>query len=181
MFDFLFFFFFQAEDGIRDKLVTGVQTSALPISADREIDPDVVAMLGTSVALEVSDIPFNGPLAGVRIGRIGGQWVINPTQSQLPDSDVDIFLSGSRDAIVMVEGGARMVPDDEILEALFLGHEAIQPLLQIQEEIRREIGKPKRQVPLAVLDPAVVRRVQELASAKLNQAIEIPEKLDRYK
>jgi polyribonucleotide nucleotidyltransferase len=157
------------------------QVIATVLSADRENDPDVVAMLGASVALQVSDIPFNGPLAGVRIGRIKGQWVINPTQSQLLESDTDIFLSGSRDAIVMVEGGARMVPEDEILEALFIGHEAIQPLLQIQEEIRREVGKPKRQVPLAELDPAVVRRVEQLAQSKLQQAIEIPEKLERYK
>ena len=157
------------------------QVIATVLSADRENDPDVVAMLGTSVALHVSDLPFNGPLAGLRIGRISGQWIINPTQSQVRDSDMDIFLSGSRDAIVMVEGGARMVPEDEILEALFTGHEAIQPLLQIQEEIRREIGKPKRQVPLAELDSVVVNRVEELALAKLKQAIEIPEKLERYK
>ena len=157
------------------------QVIATVLSADRENDPDVVAMLGTSVALHVSDIPFNGPLAGVRVGRIHGQWIINPTQSQLRDSDTDIFLSGSRDAIVMVEGGARVVPEDEILEALFTGHEAIQPLLQIQEEIRQEIGKPKRQVPLAELDLAVAKRVEELALVKLKQAIEIPEKLERYK
>ena len=157
------------------------QVIATVLSADRENDPDVVAMLGASVALQVSDIPFNGPLAGVRIGRIDGRWVINPTQSQLPESDMDIFLSGSRDAIVMVEGGAKMVPEDEILEALFTGHQAIQPLLQIQEDIRREIGKPKRQVPLAELDPAIVRQVEQLALSKLQQAIEIPEKLERYK
>jgi polyribonucleotide nucleotidyltransferase len=157
------------------------QVIATVLSADRENDPDVVAMLGTSVALHVSDIPFNGPLAGVRVGRIEGQWVINPTQSQLMESDIDIFLSGSRDAIVMVEGGAQMVPEDEILEALFAGHEAIQPLLQIQEEIRREIGKTKREVPLAELHHGVVRRVEELALAKLKLALEIPEKLERYK
>jgi polyribonucleotide nucleotidyltransferase len=157
------------------------QVIATVLSADRENDPDVVAMLGASVALQVSDIPFNGPLAGVRIGRIDGRWVINPTQSQLLESDMEIFLSGSRDAIVMVEGGAKMVPEDEILEALFTGHEAIQPLLQIQEEIRREIGKTKRQVPLAELDPAIVRQVEQLALSKLQQAIEIPEKLERYK
>ncbi len=157
------------------------QVIATVLSADRENDPDVVAMLGASVALHVSDIPFNGPLAGVRMGRIDGQWVINPTQSQLPESDMDIFLSGSRDAIVMVEGGAKMVPEDEILEALFTGHQAIQPLLQIQEEIRRELGKPKRHVPLVALDPKVVQRVEQLALAKLQQAIEIPEKLERYK
>ena len=157
------------------------QIIATVLSADRENDPDVVAMLGTSIALHVSDIPFNGPLAGVRIGRIHGQWVMNPTQSQLRDSDTDIFLSGSRDAIVMVEGGARMVPEDEILEALFAGHEAIQPLLELQEEIRREVGKAKRQVPLAELNPAVVNRVEELALTKLKQAIEIPEKQERYR
>src|SRR5438876_10797948 len=157
------------------------QVIATVLSADRDNDPDVVAMLGTSIALHVSDIPFNGPLAGVRIGRIDGQWVISPAQSQLRDRDTDIFLCGSRDAIVMVEGGARMVPEDEILEALFTGHEAIQPLLQIQEEIRREIGKPKRHVPLAELNSGVVKRVEELALAKLKQAIEIPEKLERYK
>jgi polyribonucleotide nucleotidyltransferase len=157
------------------------QVIATVLSADRENDPDVIAMLGTSVALHVSDIPFNGPLAGVRIGRIDGRWVMNPTQSQLEQSDVDIFLSGSRDAIVMVEGGAQVVPEEEILEALFAGHEAIQPLLQIQEEIRREIGKPKRHVPLAQLDHAVARRVEDLALTRLRQALEVPEKLERYK
>jgi len=157
------------------------QVIATVLSADRENDPDVVAMLGASAALHVSDIPFNGPLAGVRVGRNHGQWVINPTQSQLDESDMDIFLSGSKDAIVMVEGGAQMVPEDEILEALFAGHRAIQPLLEIQEQLRREIGKPKREVPLAKLDQAVVRRVEELALAKLKQALEVPEKLERYK
>jgi polyribonucleotide nucleotidyltransferase len=157
------------------------QVIATVLSADRENDPDVVAMLGTSVALHVSDIPFNGPLAGVRIGRIDERWVINPTQSQLLESDTDIFLSGSRDAIVMVEGGAKMVPEDEILEALFTGHEAIQSLLQVQEEIRQAIGKPKRQVPLAELDASIIGRVEQLALSRLQQAIEIPEKLERYK
>ena len=157
------------------------QVIATVLSADRENDPDVVAMLGASAALHVSDIPFNGPLAGVRIGRIDGQWVINPTQSQLQESDTDIFLSGNKDAIVMVEGSATMVPEDEILEALFAGHEAIQPLLEIQEQLRRQLGKVKRQVPLAELDAGIVRRVDELALAKLQQAIEIPEKLERYK
>ncbi len=157
------------------------QIIATVLSADRENDPDVVAMLGTSAALHVSDIPFNGPLAGVRVGRVNGQWIVNPTQSQLSQSDTDIFLSGSRDAIVMVEGGARVVPEDEILEALFTGHQAIQPLLDVQDEIRAEVGKAKRQVPLAELDAAVAHQLEELALAKLKEAIEIPEKLERYK
>src|SRR5262245_39348373 len=151
------------------------QVIATVLSADKENDADVVAMLGTSVALHISDIPFNGPLAGVRIGRIDGQWVMNPTQSQLGDSDTDIFLSGSKDAIVMVEGGARIVPEGEILEALFAGHDAIQQLLQIQEELRREVGKARRLVPLAELNHDIVRRVDTLASAKLKQALEIQE------
>ena len=157
------------------------QVIATVLSADRENDPDVVAMLGTSIALHVSDIPFNGPLVGVRIGRVGGKWVMNPTQTQLDESDLDIFLSGSRDAIVMVEGGAQIVPEDEILEALFAGHEAIQPLLRIQEEIRQAVGKPKREVPLAHIEESISHRIEELALAKLKQALEIPEKLERYK
>ena len=164
-------------DGLRCE----TQVIATVLSADKENDPDVVAMLGTSVALHISDIPFNGPLAGVRIGRIDGKWVMNPTQSQLGDSDVDIFLSGSKDAIVMVEGGAQIVPEAEILEALFAGHDAIQPLLRAQEELRQALGKPKRHVPLAELNHDIVRRVEELASAKLKQALDVPEKLERYK
>src|SRR5690242_21563624 len=89
------------------------QVIATVLSADRENDPDVVAMLGTSVALHVSDIPFNGPLAGVRIGNNDNEWVINQTQTQLQDSDAGIFISGSREAIVMVEGGARILAEDE--------------------------------------------------------------------
>jgi polyribonucleotide nucleotidyltransferase len=164
-------------DGLRCE----TQVIATVLSADRENDPDVIAMLGTSVALHVSDIPFNGPLAGIRIGRIDGRFVMNPTQSELADSDMDIFLSGSKDAIVMVEGGAQIVPEEEILEALFAGHDALQPLLQIQEEIRQALGKPKRHVPLAELNHAVSKWVEELALSKLQQALEIPEKLERYK
>lgn len=164
-------------DGLRCE----TQVIATVLSADRENDPDVVAMLATSVALEVSDIPFKGPLAGVRIGRVQGEWVVNPTQSQLQDSDIDIFLSGSREAIVMVEGGARMLPEDTILEALFLGHEAIQPLLDYQEEIKRALGKSKRPVPIVQRDRALIQRVDELARGKILEAIAIPEKQERYK
>jgi len=164
-------------DGMRRE----TQVIATVLSADKENDPDVVAMLGASLALEVSDIPFKGPLAGVRIGRIGGQWIINPTQSQLQESDVDIFLSGIRDGIVMVEGGARMVPEDTILEALFLGHEAIQPLLDYQEEIKREVGKPKRSIPVTEQDREIVQRVEELARDKIYQAIAIADKQERYR
>jgi polyribonucleotide nucleotidyltransferase len=164
-------------DGLRCE----TQIIATVLSADRENDADVVAMLGASVALEVSDIPFNGPLAGVRIGRVDGKWVINPTQTQLRESDVDIFLSGSRDAIVMVEGGARMLPEDLILEALFFGHDAIQTLFKYQEELKREVGKTKRPVPLVEPDKTLGKRVEELAREKLLAAMAVAEKLERYK
>jgi len=156
------------------------QVIATVLSVDTENDPDVVAMLGASLALEVSDIPFEGPLAGVRVGRIHDQWIINPMKSQMEDSDVDLFLTCSKDAIVMVEGGARMVPEDAILEALFHGHDAIQPLLDIQEEIKREIGKVKRPIPKVSRDEGIVQRVRELAPDKVKEAIAIPQKLERY-
>jgi polyribonucleotide nucleotidyltransferase len=139
----------------------------------------VVAMLGTSLALEVSDIPFNGPLAGVRVGRIDGKWVFNPTQTQLPESDVNIFIAGNRESIVMVEGGAKIVPEDAILEALFKGHEALQPLLQLQEEFRGEIGRPKRVVIREEKDGSLLKKVRELATAKIQEAIRVPDKRNR--
>ncbi len=151
------------------------------LSVDKENDPDVVAMLGTSVALEVSDIPFNGPIAGVRVGRVRGQWVINPTQAQLPESDVNIFLTGSRDSIVMVEGGAGVVPEDGILEALFTGHDAIQILLDLQEELRKEVGRAKRPIPEVKRDKDLVQRVQKLAQSKIEEALSISEKQQRVK
>lgn len=165
----------------RDGLRCETQVIATVLSADKENDPDMAAMLGASLALQVSDIPFNGPLAGVRVGRIGGEWVINPTQSQLAESDVDIFLSGSRDAIVMVEGGARMVAEDAILEALFFGHRALQPLLDFQEEIRREVGKPKREIPVVEKDKDLLQRIDELARDRILKAIAVPDKQERYR
>jgi polyribonucleotide nucleotidyltransferase len=164
-------------EGIRAE----TQIIATVLSADKENDPDVVAMLGTSVALEVSDVPFNGPLAGVRVGRVKGEWIINPTLSQIQESDIDIFLSGSRDAIVMVEGGAQIVPEDVILEALFRGHEAMRPLLDYQDEIKRAVGKEKRPVPIAQKDMALCKRIEELGRDRVVAAIAIPEKQQRYK
>ncbi|HEX9880054.1 MAG TPA: polyribonucleotide nucleotidyltransferase [Candidatus Binatia bacterium] len=155
------------------------QIIATVLSVDRENDPDVVAMLGTSVALEVSDIPFRGPVAGVRIGRIAGRWVMNPTQAELPESDVNIFITGNRENIVMVEGGAKMVPEDEVLEALFQGHQAIQLLLKLQEEVRAEVGRPKKVVAPEEHDGSLLKKVRELAHEKIQQAVRIPDKRER--
>src|SRR5262249_3288492 len=105
------------------------QVTATVLSHDRENDPDVISLLGASTALMLSDIPWGGPIAAVRIGRIGGRFVINPTNSQLPESEMNIIVAGSRDAIVMVEGGANMLPEAVVLEALFTAHEGLQPLI----------------------------------------------------
>ncbi|MGH7822475.1 MAG: polyribonucleotide nucleotidyltransferase, partial [Candidatus Binatia bacterium] len=120
------------------------QVIATVLSVDKDNDPDVLALTGASVALQVSDIPFNGPIAAVRIGRVDGKLLVNPTIADLERSDLNLVVAGSRDAIVMVEGGARIVPEDVVLDALFAAHEAIQPLLDLQDELQRALGKPKR-------------------------------------
>src|SRR5215469_5047782 len=122
------------------------QVIATVLSHDRENDPDMISIVGASAALSLSDIPWSGPVAAVRIGRVGGSLVINPTTTQLADSDLNLIVAASRDAIVMVEGGARMMPEAQLLEALFAAHEAAQPLIDMQEELVRGSGKPKRTV-----------------------------------
>ncbi len=155
------------------------QVIATVLSADRENDPDVLAMLGTSVALEVSNIPFRGPIAGIRVGRIGDRWVMNPTQIELLESDVNIFITGKRDSIVMVEGCVGFVPEDGVLDALFQGHEAIQTLLDLQEEIKGAVGREKRPVPEKKQDGVLVQKVRDLALDKIQQAVKIPNKRQR--
>src|SRR6266404_5361234 len=116
------------------------QVIATVLSHDKENDPDVLSLLGASTALVLSDIPWNGPIAAVRIGRLGGRFVINPTTSQLATSDMNVIVAGSRDAIVMVEGGANMVPEAVLLEGLFAAHEALQPLIALQESLQLLVG-----------------------------------------
>ena len=149
------------------------------LSADGENDTDMVSMLAASVALEISDIPFQGPLAGVRVGRIGGEWVMNPLVSQVPRCDVNIYLSGTRDGIVMVEGGASMVPEEDVLEALFQGHEAIQPLIDLQQKLQEQLGKPKRVPPPEQKDEALTTWVKDLAEEKVREAVCIADKKQR--
>ena len=149
------------------------------LSADGENDTDIVAMLGASLALEVSDIPFGGPLAGVRVGRIDGEWVMNPLQTEISRSDVNIYLSGTRDGIVMVEGGAAMVPEADVLDALFQGHQAIQPLIDLQEKLKDQLGKTKRVPAPEVKDESLTARVRELAQDKLKEAVGIADKKQR--
>jgi polyribonucleotide nucleotidyltransferase len=155
------------------------QIIATVLSYDKENDPDVLAMIGASTALEISDIPFNGPIAGVRVGRGNGKLVINPTSSQQADSDLQLILAGSRDAIVMVEGGARMLSEDVILDALYAGHRELQPLLDLQAELRSAVGKPKRTVTPPEVDAALAARVRQLAQPKIREALALAGKHQR--
>ncbi len=155
------------------------QVIATVLSYDKENDPDVLALIGASAALEMSDIPFNGPIAGVRVGRIDGKLVLNPTASQLPDCDLQMIIAGSRDAIVMVEGGARMLTEDVVLDALYFGHRELQPILDMQAELRRAVGKPKRTVEPPAVDHKLAARVRELASSKIVEALTTSGKHER--
>src|SRR5436309_1384867 len=156
------------------------QVIATVLSHDRENDPDVLSLLGASTALVLSDIPWNGPIAAVRIGRIGGRFVLNPTTTELATSDMNIIVAGSRDALVMVEGGASMVPEDVLLEALFTAHEGLQPLIRLQDDLRRAVGKPKRQVAAPAVNRELEDRVRAQALPKLRQALAVTGKHERY-
>ncbi len=155
------------------------QVVASVLSVDRENDADTVALIGASAALQVSDIPFCGPIAGVRIGRLHGALTVNPLQSQFAASDINLFVAAGRDAIVMVEGGGRIVPEEEMLEALFLAQEAARPVLDAQEEIARVVGKPKRSLVVVPPDTRLIGRVHDLAADKLRAAFAIAAKHER--
>ncbi|MBX3023380.1 polyribonucleotide nucleotidyltransferase [bacterium] len=155
------------------------QIIATVLSFDKENDSDTVAMLGASTALHVSDIPFLSPIAGVRIGRIGGKFVINPYLSQMGESDLNLLVAGTRDSIVMVEGGARMLSEDVMLDALYTALDALQPLIAMQEELRTKLGKPKREVAVADIDANLRKVVEELALPRLRKAMTVVAKMER--
>ncbi|MBC2711988.1 MAG: polyribonucleotide nucleotidyltransferase [Desulfosarcina sp.] len=156
------------------------QVIATVLSMDQENDPDMLAMVGASAALEISDIPFAGPIAAVRVGRIDGQFIVNPTLSHTAESDINIIVAGSRTGVVMVEGGGNVVSEKDMLEAIFFGHHAMQPIIDIQEQLKAEIGKPKRPFTPPENDPALVEMLREKASAPLREVLTIPEKMKRY-
>ncbi|MGE0682293.1 MAG: polyribonucleotide nucleotidyltransferase [Candidatus Binatia bacterium] len=155
------------------------QVVASVLSVDRENDADTIALIGASAALHVSEIPFRGPIAGVRIGRIRGDFVVNPLQSQFELSDINLFVAAGRDAIVMVEGGARVASEEDMLEALFLAQEAVKPVLEAQDEIVRVAGRPKREFVAVPQDEALFERVRGLGAEKLYAALSTPTKHER--
>lgn len=159
--------------------MTETQVIATVLSADQQNDPDVLAMTGASAALTISDIPFHGPIAGVRVGYIDGQYVINPTNDQLQVSGMEIVVAGTRDAVVMVEGGADSLSEEVVMEGIFYGHQQLQILLDLQEELRAALGKTKRQVEKPEIDEALARKVKEVAAAGMTEVITTVDKMER--
>ncbi|MED1437451.1 polyribonucleotide nucleotidyltransferase [Aeribacillus composti] len=153
-----------------------VQVVSMVMSVDQDCSSEMAAMFGSSLALSISDIPFDGPIAGVTVGRLDDQFIINPTVEQLEKSDIHLIVAGTKDAINMVEAGANEVPEETILEAIMFGHEEIKRLIAFQEEIVEKIGKEKMEVELYKIDEELEKRVREMALADLLQAIQVPEK-----
>jgi polyribonucleotide nucleotidyltransferase len=156
------------------------QVIATLLSFDKENPPDVLAVTGASAALMISDVPWEGPIAAIRVGRVDGVFVGNPTYAELEKSDLDIVMCASKDAIVMVEGEAAEVPESVLVDAIFFGHEAVQPVLALQERVRLAVGKPKRPVQPPVKDAALADLVRAESSGPLDDVLRIPEKQARY-
>jgi len=162
------------------------QIIATVLSMDKSNDPDMLALVGASAALEISDIPFEGPIAAVRIGRIDGQFVINPLINQYSQCDINIVVAGSATGVVMVEGGSSMASEADMLEAIFFGHKALQPLVELQEQMKKSVGKPKR-IMASPNDEALRRydeikaKVESLASRRIHEAMTIADKMERQK
>lgn len=156
-----------------------VQVISMVLSVDNDSSPEMAAMIGSSLALSVSDIPFDGPIAGVQIGRINGEFIVNPTLEQQAQSDLDLIVAGTKDAINMVEAGASEVEEAVILEAIMFGHNEIIRLVEFQEMIAAEVGKAKSEVPLFELDETLKGDIEAAYGAKLTDAIQTKEKHER--
>ena len=156
-----------------------VQITNTVMSVDPNCPPEMAAMFGSSLALCISDIPFDGPIAGVDVGRVNGEYVINPTTEQKENSDIELSVAGTATAINMVESSAKEVNEEDMLGALFFGHEEIKKLVAFQEEIVREVGKEKMEVTLLSFDPAIEAQVKDLFSEAMVHAIQTEEKLAR--
>jgi polyribonucleotide nucleotidyltransferase len=156
-----------------------IQVIATVLSADKENDTGILAMIGASTALTVSEIPFQGPIAGARVGRIDGALVINPRIPDLDRSDLNIFVAGSREAILMVEGEANEVPEEEVLDAILFAHRSLIPILELQERMAGEIGKEKRSFEKKTLSEDDAKRIAAIAAGPLADAYAILAKQDR--
>ncbi|KMK96471.1 polyribonucleotide nucleotidyltransferase [Rossellomorea marisflavi] len=159
-------------DGFRNE----VQVISMVMSVDQDCSSEMAAMFGSSLALSVSDIPFEGPIAGVVVGLIEGEFIINPTVEQLEKSEIHLSVAGTKDAINMVEAGADEVPEETMLEAIMFGHEEIKKLIAFQEEIIAKVGKEKLEIKLFELDEVIETEVRDLCESELIPAIQVQEK-----
>ncbi|MEK6992308.1 polyribonucleotide nucleotidyltransferase [Paenibacillus sp. FSL K6-1566] len=153
-----------------------VQVLNLVMSVDQDCEPEIAAMIGTSAALSISDVPFNGPIGGVAVGRVNGNFVVNPTIAEQEASDIYLVVAGTKDAIMMVEAEANEVPEEVMLEAIMFGHEEIKKIVAKIEELVAVAGKEKMEVKLHAVDENVNREVREFAEARLVEAVRIEEK-----
>ena len=156
-----------------------VQVVNMVLSCDPDNSPEMSAMLGASIALSISDIPFDGPIAGVHIGRVDGRLIVDPTVEETAKSDIDLTVAGTKDAIMMVEGGADQVPEEEMLDAIMFAHEAIKELCAFEEKIIAEIGKEKRHFDLYQPDPLIKEDIEKRIGERMVKAISIFDKLER--
>jgi len=163
-----------------ESFLNDTQVMATVVSADKDNDPRILAMLGASAALEVSDIPFQGPIAGVKVGRVDGKLIANPTAEELEQSDMEIVVAASRDAVIMVEGEAKFVSEEDMLEAIFFGHASVQPVLDAQEKLKKLAGVAKREVAAPAVDEALLGKVRELAYNRMGEAVKIKSKQERH-
>lgn len=163
------------DEGFRNE----VQVTNTVLSVDQDCSPEMAAMLGSSLSLCISDIPFNGPIAGVNVGRVDGEFVINPTIEQQELSDIHLTLAGTGKAINMVESGADEATEEDMLAALLFGHKAIQELVRFQEEIASEIGKEKMDITLLQMDEVLTQEINQSYKEQMKQAIQTYDKLER--
>ncbi|PLS16723.1 polyribonucleotide nucleotidyltransferase [Bacillus sp. M6-12] len=159
-------------DGFRNE----VQVISIVMSVDQDCSSEMAAMFGSSLALMLSDIPFGGPIAGVIVGRVNNEFIINPSLEQLEKSDINLTVAGTKDAVNMVEAGAEEVPEEVMLEAIMFGHDEIKKLIAFQEQIAAEIGKEKTQVVLYELDKDLEAEIRSLCEQEMNQAVQVQEK-----
>ncbi len=162
-------------DGFRNE----VQLVSTVMSVDMNNTPEMTGMLGASLALCISDIPFDGPVAGVYVGRVDGKLIIDPTMEEKEKSDIELAVAGTEEAIMMVEAGASQVPEEEMLDAIMFGFDAIKELCQFQKKIIAEIGKPKRHIDLYAPNPEIVKDINDRIGEKMVKAISIFDKLER--
>jgi polyribonucleotide nucleotidyltransferase len=163
-------------DGFRDD----TQVIATVLSASDESDPDLLAFVGASAAVMLADVPFPGPLGAVRVGRVDGRFVANPSYEEIDRADLLLIVAATRDALVMVEGGARQAPEAEVLAALRFGFDTVQPMIAAQEALVRRAGKPKKPVAPPSVDAALVARIQGMALERIRAASSLAEKKQRY-